>query len=181
MTGSMPESLTTSRLLLRRPQPSDAAIIFASYAQDPEVARYMIWQPHTALAETEAFITGVIDAWRDGDRRAWVLELRAAPGTPIGMLEGRRINSHMVDVGYVLARMHWGQGLMPEALLALTDTALASPDIYRVQATCDVGNSRSMRTLEKAGFVREGRLERYMVHPGIGSEPRAVWLYARCR
>jgi len=44
--------------------------------------------------------------------------------TAIGMIEARTLGS-TVDIGYVLARAHWGRGLMPEAIRALTATALA--------------------------------------------------------
>ena len=86
-----------------------------------------------------------------------------------------------VDIGYVLAQAHWGQGLMPEAIAAVATAALAVPAFFRVQATCDVENRPSQRALEKAGFLREGRLERFTVHPNISPEPRACYMYARCR
>jgi len=98
----------------------------------------------------------------------------------IGMLEARR-NSHVVDIGYVLARAHWGHGLMTEAVRALADTALGNPEVFRVQATCDVDNRASARVLEKSGFSCEGRLQRHTVHPNIDREPRPCFLYARCR
>lgn len=69
---------------------------------------------------------------------------------------------------------------MSEAVAALADTALER-GFFRVQASCDVENRPSQRTLEKAGFVREGRLERYIVHPNISAEPRGCFMYAKCR
>jgi [ribosomal protein S5]-alanine N-acetyltransferase len=53
--------------------------------------------------------------------------------------------------------------------------------IYRVHAACDVENIASQRALEKASFVREGRLERFTVHPNISPEPRPCFMYAKCR
>jgi RimJ/RimL family protein N-acetyltransferase len=38
-----PEILETARLLLRRPTPADAAVIFDRYAGDPLVTRYLSW------------------------------------------------------------------------------------------------------------------------------------------
>ena len=96
------------------------------------------------------------------------------------MLEARTL-SHIVDIGYVLAYRHWGKGLMPEAIRALAQAALAVPTFFRVQATCDIENRASARTLEKSGFVQEARLERYTIHPNMGSEPRPCFMYARCR
>jgi [ribosomal protein S5]-alanine N-acetyltransferase len=96
------------------------------------------------------------------------------------MLEAR-IQGTTVDIGYVLARFHWGKRFMPEAIQALASTALESPGIFRVQAACDTENIPSKRALEKAGFVREGRLARLTIHPNISPEPRACFMYAKCR
>ena len=64
---------------------------------------------------------------------------------------------------------------------AFSSAALALPDCYRVQATCDTENHASARVLEKSGFVREGRLERHLILPNLGPEPRASLMFARCR
>lgn len=180
MARLLPDRLQTGRLLLRQPCVDDARPLFDVLTQDIEVARYTVWRPHAALNETEAFVAQCIDAWSRGVRQPYVLALSSRPDQAIGILEARRI-SQTVDIGYVLARRHWGGGLMPEAILALTDAALSLPAIFRVQATCDVENHASARTLEKAGFVREGRLSRYTLHPNLSAEPRACFMYARCR
>jgi [ribosomal protein S5]-alanine N-acetyltransferase len=176
----LPMELMSRRLLFRAPQASDARHIFDSYTRKPEVSRYMIWQPHTRVSQSEEFIAQCIAWFGEGARRPYILSLREAPDAPIGMLEGR-VSGHTVDIGYVLAPSHWGRGLMPEAIEALAAAALAMPALFRVQATCDVDNANSARALEKAGFKREGRLERFMVHPNIGPEPRPSYMYARCR
>jgi RimJ/RimL family protein N-acetyltransferase len=176
----LPRRIQTQRLILREPRASDAAGLFAAYTQDAEVARYMIWRPHSALAETESFIAECIRAWGTGIRLPFVLAFPKNEQAPIGMLEAR-VQLHTLDIGYVLARCHWGSGLMPEAITALTRTAVAVPSFFRVQATCDVENRASARTLEKAGFTREARLERYMIHPNISPEPRACFMYAVCK
>ena len=46
----------TARLLLRLVTIMDVDAIFDSYAQDEEVARYLIWRPHRSRSETRADI-----------------------------------------------------------------------------------------------------------------------------
>jgi [ribosomal protein S5]-alanine N-acetyltransferase len=157
----------------------DASAIFRAYAQDSEVCRYMIWAPHTSEAVTRGFIQACIDAWSAGIRFPYVVTLNNADAA-VGMIEARPVGS-TVDIGYVLERASWGKCLMPEAIRGLTATALAEPGVFRVQATCDTENVPSQRALEKAGFTREGRLERYTVHPNLSPEPRACFMYATCR
>jgi [ribosomal protein S5]-alanine N-acetyltransferase len=131
-----------------------------------------------AEAETHTFIASCIAAWQEGSRLAYVITEAGSPSA-IGMLEAR-ISGLTVDFGYVLARAHWGKGYMPEAVAALAEAALEM-GYFRAQAFCDVENLPSQRTLVKAGFFREGRLERYMVHPNISAEPRQCFMYSRCR
>ncbi len=176
----LPSTLETARLLLRAPVPADAALLFRAYAQDARVARFMMWRPHESVAATDAFIAqGIVD-FAAGTRLPYVLAKLDRPDQPIGMLEARPAG-HKVDFGYVLERACWGQGLMPEAVAALAQATLAVPGFFRVQAFCDVENLASQRTLEKSGFVREGRHERFIVHPNLDDEPRPCFMYARCR
>ena len=179
MIRRLPDCLQTERLVLREPRAADARVLFETYTQDPEVAHFTTWKPHAHFFQTETFISDCIHAWSLGVRLPYVLALHGSEATPIGMIEAR-LSGHMVDLGYVLARRYWGQGLMPEAVCHFVDSVLATPTFFRVQATCDVDNRASARTLEKAGFVREARLERFTIHPNMSPEPRPCFLYARC-
>lgn len=175
----LPEIIDTHRLRLRKPRASDASRIFAAYGQDPDVAHYMIWRPHIVVGQTQEFIRDCISSWEGDGRLPYVIAYHAHD-EPIGMVDAR-LHGHMVDIGYVLAKGEWGRGVMSEAIDALVIALMSSPDIFRVQATCDVDNVASRRTLEKSDFIQEGRLERYTVHPNISREPRACYMYARCR
>ena len=177
---ALPTFFDTARLHLRLPRESDAAEIFSAYAQDPEVTRFLIWSPHATLGETQSFISECIASLDAGNRFPYVLCSRAKPHTLIGMLDAR-VAGHKVSLGYVLARSYWGNGFMPEAVRALADLVLSNSKFFRVSAFCDVDNQASQRTLEKAGFTREGRHDRLSLHPNVSSEPRPCITYARCR
>jgi [ribosomal protein S5]-alanine N-acetyltransferase len=179
MSRRLPEELATSRLRLRAPVAADAAAIFGSYTQDPLVCRFMIWTPHRTTKQTEEFIGSCIDSWRTGDRLPYVITEKESDFA-VGMIEAR-LQQTTIDIGYVLARAHWNKGFMPEAIGSLTSAALSDPETFRVQASCDTENIPSQRVLEKSGFSREGRLERYTVHPNISYEPRACFMYAKCK
>jgi extradiol dioxygenase family protein/RimJ/RimL family protein N-acetyltransferase len=178
MACFLPEQIATRRLRLRQPALEDSRVIFQTYAQDDAVCRFMVWKPHASEAITRQFIGSCVTAWQAG-RRPYVITARDS-NVAIGMLEARLLGM-AVDIGYVLARSHWGNGLMPEAITALSVAALESPAIYRAQAICDTENIASQRALEKSGFRREGRLERYAFFPNLSSEPRACFMYARCK
>ncbi len=179
MPHLLPRRIDTPRLRLREPVASDAQAIFHAYTQDAQVCRFMVWRPHASEAVTRAYLDWCLAMWQSGERLPYVITPHDSD-VAIGAIEARPQGTQ-VDIGYVLARAHWGQGLMPEAIRALADAALADPGIFRVQAACDVENLPSQRALEKAGFAREGRLERFTVHPNVSPEPRPCFMYARCR
>src|SRR6185295_1407540 len=139
MTRLLPESIETARLRLRQPLVTDAETIFASYATDQAVCRYMIWRPHESVAVTRRFVEECIASWQTGDHQPYIV-VEISSNTLLGMLDAR-IQGQKVDIGYVLARAHWSKGFMTEAVDALTKLALAQAAIYRVQATCDVENA----------------------------------------
>jgi RimJ/RimL family protein N-acetyltransferase len=172
----LPQEIKGARVRLRKPVPADADAIFEAYAQDPVVCRFLVWPPHTKVDTTREFLAAAIEAWQGDARRPYAITAGDADAA-IGMIEAR-IEAGTVDMGYVLARTYWGKGLVPDAILALARTALALPEIFRVQAFCDAENIRSQRALEKAGLKQEGRLHRWAVHPNISPEPRDCFMYA---
>ena len=171
-----PEILYTERLTLRMPCLSDAGAIFNAYAQDAEVTRYVLWELHKSVQETEQFLLDCVAAWNGSVRFPWVITLRGG-GELVGMIE-MRINNFKANVGYVVARGYWQRGIASEALHPLVEWALSQGSIYRVWALCDVENVASARVLEKAGMKVEGRLRRNTVHPNIAREPRDSYCYA---
>ena len=176
---SWPESLRTDRLVLRRPVDADAIAIFDGYAQDPEVVRYLMWRPHASIEQTRAYLGIVQHGWDSATELTWAITRRGEDRL-IGMIAARP-RGFKCDLGYVLARAYWGQGVVAEAGRAVVDLALADPGVYRVWAVCDVDNRASVRVMEKLGMQREGVLRRWVVHPNISPEPRDSLCYARVR
>jgi RimJ/RimL family protein N-acetyltransferase len=174
----IPAEIRTQRLLLRPPELADAEPIFQRYAQDADVTRYLLWQPHRSVDDTREFLAHAIDGMAAG-QPLWAIT-RLDDSGPYGMI-GLQVHGHSASMGYVLAQSEWGKGYMSEAALAVAEVALAQPEIFRLWAVCDVENPASARVMEKAGMSFEGRLKRYSVHPNVGPEPRDVLLYARVR
>lgn len=172
-------TLLTARLVLRPPQPTDAPAIFANYAQDPEVVRYLTWLPHQSIAETETILARIIASNDPASQLSWSI-VRASDQAMIGMI-ALRIDRFKAEVGYSLSRATWGQGLMTEALQAIIEYAWSRPEIYRVAALCDVQNPASARVMEKAGMTYEGTLRRYSLHPNASTEPSDCMCYAIVR
>ena len=171
-----PETFQTERLILRKSRVEDAPAIFETYAQDSEVTRYLIWKPHKNVQETEQFLSACEQLWQTGKDFAYAILLKD-DGNLIGMISLHPIGFKL-EIGYVLAHPYWGKGYMTEALCAAIKWVLSQPDIFRVQATCDIENIGSARVMEKAGMTCEGLLRRYVLHSNLSDEPRDAYLYA---
>ncbi len=171
-----PQTFETNRLLLRRPVLADAEEIFRQYARDPEVTRYLTWRPNRDVEETREFLRVALAAWEEGRSFQWVI-VGKHDDQFLGMI-GVRVDGHKLEMGYVLAKPHWGQGYMTEAVAKVIEWALKQKEVYRVWAVCDVENLASARVMEKAGMTCEGILRRWTVHPTRSEEPRDSYCYA---
>jgi [ribosomal protein S5]-alanine N-acetyltransferase len=176
MVEYLPDRIDGPRLLLRLPVLDDAGALFQRVARDPQVTKYLLWTPHPDVAATRRVITERLNV--EDHERTWVIML-SHNDEIIGMMSGRLSVRHSVEIGYCIGRRWWGKGLMSEALDMLVAALAADRNIYRVWATCNVDNERSVRLLQRAGFLLEGRLTRHAVYPGLGPEPRDSLLYAR--
>ncbi len=174
-----PRIMETARLRLTPPVLEDAEEIFASYAQDPEVTRYLVWMPHESIETTREFLFRCMAVWALETAFPWVIR-RKGDERLLGMIE-IRMDGYRADLGYALARPYWGQGIMTEAIRAVVDWAISQEEIYRVWAVCDVDNKASARVLEKAGMQREGILHRWGLHPNISEVPRDCFCYAKVK
>jgi RimJ/RimL family protein N-acetyltransferase len=162
-----PTTFGTARLVARLPRAEDAPAVFAAYASDPEVTRYLAWPAYTRVEPLAAFL-------------AWLLCLKGTT-TPIGSIGVTLEGNGRAMFGYVLAKKFWGHGMAAEALTYLVDWTLAQPSLYRAYAFCDVENPASVRVMEKAGMVREGVLRRWHVAPTLSLEPRDCIVCAKAR
>ena len=173
-----PESFATPRLFLRKPRADDAPVMFAGYAQDPEVVRYLTFRPHRDVKDAQDAIARSLENWDSGKSHTWLIFRRESEQL-IGAISAR--HDQGINFGYLLARPFWGQGFMSEALNAITEWAFAQPSIFRVWAVCDCENDSSARLLERNGFHQEGILRKWSLHPNLSDVPRDCYCYAKTR
>ena len=53
---------------------TDAPAIYARYASDPDVARYLPWRPHKDVEESQTFLSHLLNAIERGGTHAWIVE-----------------------------------------------------------------------------------------------------------
>jgi RimJ/RimL family protein N-acetyltransferase len=151
-----PIRLETPRLVLREFLPSDLDAMDV-YASDPEVVKYEPWGPNTK-EQTEQFLSAVLASQREEPRNTFELAIELKGTGLVGGCGMRILDApnRTADLGYVLAREHWGKGYAPEAVAAFLEFAFKTLGLHRVWATMDTRNVRSKRVLEKVGMRQEG-------------------------
>jgi RimJ/RimL family protein N-acetyltransferase len=157
-------TLDASRVRLRPVGPRDAPDLLTIFG-DAEVMRYWSHLPIQTLAEASAIVSEIESGFAKKTLFQWGIAL-SADDRLIGTCTLFSIDpkNRRAELGYTLAREHWGRGLAREALVRLVDFAFGELRLRRLEADVDPRNHRSVKLLERLGFVHEGRLrERWNV------------------
>jgi len=176
--GAFP-TLTTERLVLREVADRDVEAVF-EMESDPVAMRYWSRPPMRDIAEALASVERAKTFFPERVALRWSICL-PTDDRMLGHLSLFDFSeqSGRADIGYGLARRHWGQGFMHEALIAVIDYAFGSMGLRRLEADIDPRNHASLRALERLGFAREGLLrERWQVGDEI-SDSALMGLLAR--
>jgi RimJ/RimL family protein N-acetyltransferase len=143
--------LRTPRLEIREFAEQDL-VALCEFLCDPRVTRYMLHSPRNQ-AEVEAYLEQVVGFQSERPRSAWELAVTERPaGTLIGACTLTFLASGEADLGYLLARRMWQQGLASEIAGALVNAGFESLGLTRISSTVDVRNIASVRVLEKTGL-----------------------------
>jgi ribosomal-protein-alanine N-acetyltransferase len=84
----------------------------------------------------------------------------------LGYVPGGDVERYSAEVGYWLAEPFWNRGIITEALGLFTRYAFTELNLLRLFAVPLADNARSIRVLEKAGYMREGILRSSCVKYG---------------
>jgi len=156
--------LDGARVVLRPLTLADAPAMLA-YARDPEVTRYLPWEPVTNVMSVRAFLAEQTERRRKGASLGFAIVLKET-GQVVGSTDIMEIRGgdaapgvhdpKQAEVGYLLARPFWGRGLMTEAARLTVAYAFDALERARLTAFADADNCASRRVLEKAGMHEWG-------------------------
>lgn len=155
------EELFTKRLVLRKMRTSDAPALFTIWS-DPAVAAFMNISAFTHESQAIEMINLLNELAETKQAiRYSVFDLKSKK--IIGSCGFNAIDSEnaRVEIGYDIARVHWGNGYAPEAIQVLMDEAFGNLDINRIEAKVEPANVNSISVLQKLGFSFEGTLRQY--------------------
>ena len=145
-------SLRTERLLLR-PWRADDLEDFFAYASEDGVGQMAGWKPHENREESQR----ILDHFIRG-RRTFALEYRGRAVGSLGIEEydeerfPELAEKKCREIGFVLAKEHWGKGLMPEAVREAVRYLFEEAGLDAILCGHFLWNRQSLRVQEKCGF-----------------------------
>ena len=145
--------LETDRLILREWEETDLNDFF-EYASVDGVGQMAGWHPHKNIEESKFVLDMFI---REGKTFAVVLKENNKAIGSVGIeklsteIDGYE-NMTGREIGYVLSKDYWGQGLMPEAVKAVINYCFETAGCDYLLCSCSPQNRQSARVMEKRGF-----------------------------
>ncbi|MBR6336953.1 MAG: GNAT family N-acetyltransferase [Ruminococcus sp.] len=142
--------LETQRLKLRHITEDDAERIFSCWASDPEVTRFVTWNAHTDICQTNDYVAYILKEYRKSDCYRWGIEIKETCEL-IGIIDVVGFHHGAPVIGYCSGRAYWGKGYMSEALEAVVDELFQNGfDTLVIEAVDD--NIASNKVILKNGF-----------------------------
>lgn len=173
--------IETDRLVLRRWLPEDRAP-FAALNADPAVMRF--FPAPLTRPESDALIVRLEDRWR-GDGIGFAAAERRADGAFVGMVGLSRVRfaptaplDGAVEVGWRLARAHWGEGYATEAARGWLAHGFGAMGLDEIVAFSVPENRASQAVMRRLGMARDPA--RDFDHPALppGSRLRRHLVFA---
>ena len=153
----------TERLLLRPGWAEDAPALFSALA-DEAIVRNLASAPWPyTLADAETFLATERPA---ATPSMLIFRRTAAAPELIGAIGFGAHSGGEAELGYWIARPHWGQGYATEAGRAALANARDSLRLSRINAGHFLDNPASGRVLAKLGFRPTGTAPRYSAGRG---------------
>ena len=118
------QEIETPRLILRRLGPEDAGMMYENWANDPQVTRFLRWEPHQSVAETRELLAAWAMLYPNDDYYQWGI-VEKATGQLFGTISiftsssaepkrdpwpGFDHTNGVWEVGYCIGRAWWNQG-----------------------------------------------------------------------
>jgi len=149
----------TERLIIRPWQEADLRDINA-YASVPGVGEMAGWPYHKSLDESRKILQMFMNGKNEFalfhrlDKK--VIGSFAIKPSSWANEDERYMHLKMKDIGYVVAKEYWGQGLAPEAAKAIINYCFTQLELDAITCGHFKTNPQSRRVIEKCGFKLVG-------------------------
>lgn len=153
------KEIETARLYLRQFTPDDLDDLYRIYS-DPEIMKY-VGKGVRTREETENALYAMLESWKQNNFGMWALVYK---------IDNRFIGrcglvfldkTPEIELGYILDKHYWNQGLAAEASLASLQYGFDVLKLERIVAIARPENIASQRVMQKIGMKYEKNARYY--------------------
>lgn len=145
--------IKTKRLVLR---PLEMKYLNSTYhySSDVEITKYMRFLPDLNIQETKEMIIGAEAEWKKPVPRYYEFVVLCGEDHVGAVSVYREVENgeNVGELGWIIAKEHWGNGYAYEAAKALIDYSLTELKMNILTAHCDSANIASYKLMEKLGM-----------------------------
>ena len=150
MANSIP-TLNTERLILRPFEPGDAQALYTILQQE-DILQYFPTTDPPPMDRVEKLIERQIAHWQEHCCGWWAV-IHGQEGNLLGWNGLQYLpETDEIEVGYLLSKLYWGQGLATEGAAASLQYGFEVLDLDFIVGLVHPDNIASQRVLEKIGL-----------------------------
>jgi len=170
--------LETERLRVRPVVHSDLQDLMAVNG-DPEVTKFLPYATWLSITDATSWLSRMQALDVAGTGMQLVIENKPKQ-VVVGTVLLFKLDepSARIELGYVLGRENWGQGLMYEALSSIIRHCFCVAGLRRIEAEVNPDNSASNKLLTSLGFALEGCARKRWVAKGVAYDTNLYGLLA---
>jgi RimJ/RimL family protein N-acetyltransferase len=132
--------------------------------------------PYREIDADEWISKVVRETFEGNHRRNWAIRIDGELVGGVGFFN--MSHGEMAEIGYWLAKKHWGKGIVTSVVRRLCDFAFGQYELQRIYGKVFATNPASARVLTKAGFDLEGTLRSHHFRDG---KPVDVLFFGKLR
>lgn len=157
-------NIESNRLLLRKFVVNDANDIYNNWTSDQQVDKYVTWNVHKEIGETEKLLNYWINDYNNDFTYRWVIVLKETQEL-IGCIDviHKNVQYKTCEIGYCIGSKWWSNGYATESLKLVLDYLL-NAGFEIVVAQHFSSNFASGKVMKKAGMIYEGTLHSRVIN-----------------
>jgi len=150
------KTIETEHFILRKFKETDGDAMFKNWASDPDVARYVTWEPHESVEVSNNLCKIWAEECQKNNVFKWAMELKDT-GEIIGDISVVHIEEQVKEavIGYCMGKKWWRNGYMTECFMAVIKFLFEEANFNRISAEHHIMNPASGKVMKKCGLLYE--------------------------
>jgi [ribosomal protein S5]-alanine N-acetyltransferase len=149
--------ISTERLILRPPSMDDAERLF-TLMSDNNLTRFLTWEPHSGIDNTQSVIQSLIEAQKNDRGYHWCVLHQSEIIGLVSLIDVRRkIRTWILnraELSYWIGTQYQGKGFATEAAKAIVEFGFLNLGFHRIIVAHASKNVESEKICSKIGFSK---------------------------